>query len=157
MWNTWDAWETWDMWDMWDTWEMWGVWESWETTVTWRGHRRRGGPKGGAPQVRQDGGHHRWPGPGGILWICLTLVRGVPEATGVRTAALAKTCKERSEGRLHRNRTHTEEGPPPRVELHLDKPEGGQRRRGAVAAVRVHLESACSASTRKHSPMQMGS
>ena len=52
-----------------------------------------GGPKGGTPHVRQDGGHHRWPGPGGILWICLTLVRGVPEATGIRTAALAKKCK----------------------------------------------------------------
>ena len=116
-----------------------------------------GGPKGGTPYVRQDGGHHRWPGPGGILWICLTLVRGVPEATGIRTTALAKTCKARSEGRLHRKSAHTEEGPPPRVELHLDKPEGGQRRRGAVAAVRVHLEGACSASTRKHSPMQMGS
>ena len=51
-----------------------------------------GGPKGGTPYVRQDGGHHRWPGPGGILWICLTLVRGVPEATGIRTAALAKDC-----------------------------------------------------------------
>ena len=52
-----------------------------------------GGPKGGTPYVRQDGGHHRWPGPGGILWICLTLVRGVPEATGIRTTALAKDCK----------------------------------------------------------------
>ena len=54
-----------------------------------------GGPKGGTPYVRQDGGHHRWPGPGGILWNGLTLVRGVPEATGIRTTALAKTCKER--------------------------------------------------------------
>ena len=52
-----------------------------------------GGPKRGTPYVRQDGGHHKWPGPGGILWICLTLVRGVPEATGIRTAALAKKCK----------------------------------------------------------------
>ena len=55
-----------------------------------------GGPKGRTPYVRQDGGHHRWPGPGGILWICLTLVRGVPEATGIRTTALAKDCKRRT-------------------------------------------------------------
>ena len=58
-----------------------------------------GGPKGGTPHVRQDGGHHRWPGPGGILWTFLTLPRGVPKATGIRTAALAKDCK-RSTGAL---------------------------------------------------------
>ena len=43
--------------------------------------------------MRQDGGHHRWPGLGGLRSHGLTLVRGVPEATGIRTAALAKQCK----------------------------------------------------------------
>ena len=69
--------------------------------------------------MRQDGGHHRWPGPGGILWICLTLVRGVPEATGIRTTALAKDCKKRTGALEQRAHGYKEARELPLDESHL--------------------------------------
>ena len=52
-----------------------------------------GGPKGGTPLCARLGAIIDGLGLGVSSGIGLTLVRGVPEATGIRTAALAKKYK----------------------------------------------------------------